>query len=87
MNKVVCSIYDTKVEAFMQPFFVRSVGEAHRAFEELVNDGKSQPSIHAEDFALFQVGEFDEQNGHLIPLSTPKSLATAIQVKKEQKPG
>jgi len=47
------SCYDSKAEAYMQPFFMNAKGQALRAFADLVNDGQSQFSKHPEDFVLF----------------------------------
>lgn len=62
--KLFCfSVHDTKVGAFMPPFFMRSKGEAVRAFMDNAADGTSQLSKHPEDFALWNIGEFDDVSG------------------------
>lgn len=76
----VFSIYDSKAEAYLQPFFVKSVGEALRMFEDAVNDEKHQFHKHLEDFTLFELGVFDDDNAELVSLSTPKPLSKAIEL-------
>lgn len=57
--------YDTKVEAFMTPYFFRSKGEALRAFGEAANDPKSDMSKHSGDYVLHRLGTYDDSNGRL----------------------
>lgn len=69
MKLVICSIHDTKAEAFSQPMFFQAVGQALRAFIDAVSDGdpKSNFAMHPEDFNLFRIGTFDDQTGEIIP--------------------
>ena len=52
------TVRDVKSEAFMQPFFARSKGEAMRSFSDEVNN-PTQGLIgkHPSDFVLFMIGE------------------------------
>lgn len=75
-------IYDSKVEAYMQPFFCRTIGEAMRIWDATVNDGKSMMFNHPADFSLFQTGQFDEATGRFEQFDALKSLGTALEVKK-----
>lgn len=78
----IFTIYDSKAEAYLQPFFMKSVGEAMRAFEDAVNDDKHQFAKHIEDYTLFEVGVFDDANAEIVTLSTPKPLAKGIELLK-----
>lgn len=80
----IYSIYDTKAEAYMQPWYARTKGEALRSFEQAVNDPQSQLSKHPSDFTLFELGEFDEQMGILTPNLSKYALGTAIEFKKQE---
>lgn len=75
----IFSIYDSKVEAFMQPFFMASKGAALRAFTELVNDKTTTISKNPEDYTLFEIGSFDDANGQVDKVITPVSLGIAIE--------
>jgi len=77
------SVYDSKVEAYMQPQFYRSKGEAIRAFEGAVNSTGTQFETHSEDFTLFYLGEIDDQNGKITCPLTPEPIGKAIEFKKE----
>lgn len=75
-------VYDAKVEAYMQPFVLRSKGEAIRSWEEVCNDGQSAMSKHPQDFTLFETAEFDEATGRLSQHEALIPLATALEAKK-----
>lgn len=75
----VFAVYDSKVEAYMNPFCMRSKGEAIRAFTSTVNSGESAISKYPEDFTLFEIGEYDEMTGVLTPHETRINLGVAIE--------
>lgn len=80
--RVYC-VYDSKVEAYMQPFFCKTAGEALRSWESVCNDGKSMMSTHPADFTLFETAEFDEATGRFSQHSALRSLGTALEAKRE----
>lgn len=71
MRLIICSIHDSKAEAFSQPMFFQAVGQALRSFIDAVteNDPKSNLANHSADFNLFQIGEFDDQTGVITPMA------------------
>ncbi len=71
------AVYDGKAAAFGTPFFLPAVGLAVRAFTDLVADPKTTVSRYPSDFTLFQVGEFDDLKGRVIPLSPHLNLGLA----------
>lgn len=79
MILVIYSVYDSKVGAYLQPFFMRSRGEASRAFTEAVADSNSPFCKHPDDFVLFELGTFDDSTGLFDMFSAPCSLGTALQ--------
>lgn len=77
------AVFDSKAAFFGQPFSDQQEGSAIRNFADAVNDGSNQNNMwhkHPEDFSLFQIGEFDNATGELLPI-TPKSLVTASALK------
>lgn len=80
-NVKVFGVYDSKVGAFMQPFFAQSIGHAMRLFEDLANNPKSVVCAHPADFTLFQLAEFNEESGVFKSLDAKLSCATALEVK------
>lgn len=79
MQLKIYTVYDSKVEAYLQPFYVRSKGEAIRAFTETVNDPQSLVGKHPADYTLFEIGEFDDQTAKIKSLAANISLGTAIE--------
>jgi hypothetical protein len=75
----VYSIRDSKGEIFNIPFFSKTHGEAERQFRTLVNDSKSQVNAYPEDFDLYYVGEYDDNEGKLTSLDTPQHMIKAVQ--------
>lgn len=78
------SIRDAKGEYFNTPFFNKSHGEAERNFTSLVNDEKSTVSQYPEDFDLYYLGDYDDNDGKLVPLDTPQHIVKAVQVKRQE---
>lgn len=83
MTLGIYSIKDTKADAFLPPFFMRTNGEALRAFDDCVQKSGTPLSDHPEDFHLFKIGYFDQDTGSITPASCPESLASAMDFKKE----
>ncbi|AXL14687.1 nonstructural protein [Microviridae sp.] len=83
MKLEIFSIYDSKSEAYMQPFFMKNKGEATRAFTTLCNDGQSQMHQYPEDFTLFSLGAYDDSTGGFHQEKTPNPIGKATEFKKE----
>lgn len=75
----IFSVYDSKVESFLPPFFVQSKGAALRSFMDAVGQEGHQFSKHAADFTLFELGEFDDFCGKFELHATPISIALALE--------
>ena len=73
----VFSVYDTKAEAYVSPFFFPAVGLAIRGFVDEANNPNSQINKHPTDFALFELGEFDDSSGVFTCLPAPRNLGLA----------
>lgn len=81
VRKIFC-VYDSKVGAYLQPFFAASKGEAIRSFSDVCNDSNSMFYKHSEDYTLFELGSFDDQSAVLTSNNTPISLGLAHDFKK-----
>lgn len=87
MRLKMMAIHDSKSESFGRPLFFRAYGEAERAFSATVNDGQSDYAKFPHDFALMELGEFDDVSGVVIPLPAPRlvvSGAAAITTDPKQ---
>ncbi len=80
MISKICTIFDGKAEAYTQPMFFQSTGQAVRSFSDAVNDGESNFSRHPEDYTLFCLGEWDERSGKIMLDTAPIALAQAIHL-------
>lgn len=80
MKTKVYSIHDTVAGAYNTPFFMHNNGQAMRAFSDNVNASDSIINKHPEQFALFQIGDYDDQTGEITPLPTVKCLALGSDV-------
>jgi hypothetical protein len=76
------SIYDSKVKFYDRPMVFRNRGEALRAWEQAANDEKATISTHPADYALMEIGEFDDQNGKITCHPVPESLGLAVEFKR-----
>lgn len=81
----VFTVYDAKVEAYMQPFMLQSQGQAVRSWMDVVNDAKTQFSKHPEDFTLFYIADYDENTGRYENLTAPVPVATALEYHEGRK--
>lgn len=85
MNElVICTILDSKAEAYLPPFTMRSDAEAIRAFGDSVEKGGTPLADHPEDFFLYAVGTFNQETGEIVPCDR-RSLACGMDFKKESK--
>lgn len=78
MRLKVFSVFDSKAEAYLQPFFSTTVGMAMRSFGDAVKDEGHQFHKHAADYTLFQIGEFDDEKG-LLSSTTHVNLGCALE--------
>lgn len=71
------AIRDSKAEMYNVPFFNKTHGEAERNFKQLVNDEKSMVHKYPDDYDLYHIGQYDDDKGVLIALSTPEHILKA----------
>lgn len=85
MVKFIFAIYDSKSGLFseMPIFNFKSMGDAKRAFSDLVNDAKTdnQIAMHPEDFSLMYLGEYNCSTGVFTNVEVPQNLGLASSFK------
>lgn len=79
MELKVYSIRDSKTEIFNTPFFKKTHGEAERDFRTAVNDEKTSLNKYPEDYDLYYLGTYDDNDGKLQALDTPQHVIKAVQ--------
>ena len=75
----VFSVFDSKAEAYMQPFFMATRGQAIRAFSDTCSDKSTQFSRHPGDFTLFEIGSYDDSTGVMSSYEAKISLGVATE--------
>lgn len=84
MKVQVYSVYDTKAEAFGQPFFMQADGIAVRAFIEACNNKDGEFIKYPNDFTLYNIGMYDDSTGAIFS-NKPEELLTAAQALSKTK--
>ena len=77
MIHFIVAVHDRQLDTFMRPFTAQSVGQALRSFKDETNREGSELRAHPEDYALYQLGTFNEQTGQVTSLDKPLQLALA----------
>lgn len=82
LKLLIFSVFDSKAEAFLRPFFAETRGLAIRSFSDAANDVKHEMCAHAEDYQLFQIGVYDCVKGIVSPLEALVPLGSALTFKR-----
>lgn len=77
--KLVFSVYDSKAEAFLPPFIAVNRGIAMRSFLDTIAQEGHPFRIHAGDFSLFLLANYDEANGSFDNLLAPNQVITGLE--------
>lgn len=77
MQLKVYAIRDQKTEFYNRPFYCHTHGEAERNFKHLVQDQNSVVSKNPEDYDLWYLGTFNDQDGKLDPCPAPEHIINA----------
>lgn len=79
--KLFC-IHDVKAEAYLPPFHLNNEAMAIRTFADTVNDSKHPFSLHPEDYTLFELGSYEDDNGKITLHQTKIPLGNGLDYKK-----
>ncbi len=83
MKLEIFSVFDSKAEAYIQPFFSQTIGTALRDFEAAVNTETHQFSKYAADYTLFHLGDFEQATAKWTLKDAPVNLGNALTFMKE----
>lgn len=75
----IFSVFDSKAEAYLPPFYVASKGAALRSFSDAASDPTHNFCKHSGDFTLFEIGTFDDGDGLIVPYAVFVNLGTALE--------
>lgn len=79
----VYSVYDSKAELYMQPFFAMNSAVAARMFSEVALDQGHTFGKHPSDYSLWKVGEFDQSIGLVEGEKMKELVLNAWEIKPE----
>lgn len=74
---VIFSVFDSKAQAFLPPFFCVTRGVAVRNFRQAVLTAGHDFQRFASDYTLFELGEFDDASAKFDLKATPESVVLA----------
>ena len=86
MKQKIFTIYDSKADAYLTPFFLHKERMAIRVFSDCINDAEHMFGKHPEDYTLFQIGSWGDEKAKFLT-NSPIVLATGIELVKEDYPG
>lgn len=75
----IYSVFDSKAEAYLPPYFAANDAMAHRMFQSAAISEDHIFHMHAGDFTLFHIGTFDSLTGQIAPANAFTNLGTALQ--------
>lgn len=78
MKLQIFSVYDSKSESWLQPYYSLTVNSGMRAFSDICRDEAHSFYQNGGDYTLFHLGEFDQSTGDIQKLHTPENLGLAI---------
>lgn len=79
MKLKMFTVHDVKAEAYLQPFFLHTKGQAIRSITEAVSNPEHQFAKYPADFTLFELGEYDDSNGQITSHAAPISLGNLLE--------
>lgn len=85
MKMHIVAVRDIVANVFGQPMFVGTLGGAIRSFgDQCTNttDASNVLATHPEDFELYQLGEYNDENARFELLAEPKQIAIGASYKK-----
>lgn len=81
MKLKIFTIYDVKSETYLQPFYMKTKGEAIRGFYEALNDPQTTFAKYPADFTLFEIGEFDDLDCSIASHSVKIPHGNGLEIK------
>jgi len=85
MKMHIFTVHDAKVEAYLTPFFARTRGEALRMFQAACQNPEHDFAKHGEDYTLFHLGDYNDEDGSFYTNSTPIPMVKAIDLANGQR--
>lgn len=78
MRQLLFSVYDSKAKVYSNPFVAGQKGSALRSFQDVSKDKTHPIGKHPEDYALYQIGEWDDDKG-IVTATQFECLGKAVE--------
>lgn len=78
----VFSIYDSAIKAWLPPIYAKNKGDMLRQFSDAVNNKDSILAKHPSDYALYEVGTWDDDKCLFDLQKQPVRLGLALEFVK-----
>lgn len=73
------AMLDIKSKSFTKPILERTVGIAVRSFKQAANDPSTQLNAFPTDFALYEIGTYDDETGKAVAYEDAIPLGFAYE--------
>jgi hypothetical protein len=80
----IVAIHDRALDAYQQPFLVRAIGEAIRAFQDAINKPESPMYAHPDDYDLYMIGTYNDESAKITQAAEPQQIAIGKQLRIQQ---
>lgn len=80
MKHLMFSVFDQKAMAFLPPWIMPREEQALRTFSDCCNSNEHQFGVHPEDYTLFRLGMWDDDDAKFTGEITPMSVAHGINL-------
>jgi len=80
---IIFAVFDTKAETYSAPFTKLTKGLAIRDFTDAANNSDNMIGKYPHDYALFQIGTWDETCGKITTEATPINIGLAIEYQEQ----
>ena len=84
MNLKIYAVKDVQADAFMQPIIRPNEEVSVRDFTHAVTAADSPMSANADDYILYEIGDWDDESGYVIPCD-PRIVITGTFAVKESR--
>lgn len=82
MKQKIYALRDVRTEAFLRPMFLQNSAVLERVLLDAKNDENSTLSLHPEDYQVYYLGEYDDNNGLITPVPA-EHMYNVIEVKEQ----
>jgi hypothetical protein len=84
MQHLILTVKDTKIDAYLKPFYVHSEEHALRDMTTIANTPEHPIGKNVEDYSLYLIGTYEDTTGKIISLDLPKHITNLLDLKKDK---